>query len=367
MPKVNFRVRVNGSLVPELQTLTLNTGRRQVTDPFKAGTATLTGRNLATLPTINIGQTADIEFDQGTGSYVLWWSGYVSDLSKSFGFTTTGDQWTLQLEDSLAVAGRASTRAGFSWLAGDTTGDAAASAGNDAGVRSGAIFVPGTFKSTVSAQSIPNTNFLDILNQLATTEQGRLFPVRNGFGGPGPGVNFRPRNDFYNTLSTVFTDDTVASGLTKITYNQVNFVSQADSYFDVVIVTPEGLAPQQSGTGTRLLNIATYDQTTTQAKSLADYLSNTLSVRDATPYSLSVFNDVQTNNAALNLAKDAAGTRVQVILRGQTYNVTVEGGTISANSEQTRVTLYFAPAVVTVPFILDDAVQGVLDQNRLGF
>jgi hypothetical protein len=252
-------------------------------------------------------------------------------------------------------------------LAGDTTGDAAASAGNDANVRSGAIFVPGVFKSTVSAQSVPNTNFLDILNQLATTEQGRLFPVRNGFGGPGPGVSFRPRNDFYNTLSTVFTDDTVASGLTKVTYNQVNFVSQADSYFDVVIVSPEGLAPQQSGTGTRLLNIATYDQTTTQAKSLADYLSNTLSVRDATPYSLSVFNDVQTNNAALNLAKDAAGTRVQVILRGQTYNVTVEGGTISADPEQTRVTLYFAPAVVTVPFILDDTVQGVLDQNRLGF
>jgi hypothetical protein len=367
MPKVNFRVKVAGNIVPEMQTLTLNTGRRQITDPFKASTASITGRNLSTLPTINIGQAVTLEFDQGTGVYFPIWYGYVSDLTKSFGFTASADEWILQCEDSLAAAGRASTRAGFSWSAGITTGVAAGGAGNDASIEVGS-FVPSIFKSTVSAQSLPNTNLLDILNQLAATEQGRLLPGADGGSGvAGPFVQFFGRQTLFNTLDTVFTDDTVASGLTKVTYNKVEFLSQTDSFFNVVIVEPEGLAAQISGSGRRVLTLTTYDQTTTQAKSLADFLAATLSIADATPFSVSVFNNSQTNNQAIELAASAAGTRVQIILRGTTYNVTVEGGTISADPEQTRVTLYFAPAVVTQPFILDDAVQGVLDQNRLGF
>lgn len=368
MPKNNFRVKVAGNLLPEMQTLTLNTGRRQVTDPYKASTGSITGRNLATLPTVDIGQTVVIEYNENGGTYFPLWTGYVSDFTKSYGFTTSSDQWVLQCEDSLAAAGRASTRAGFSWSAGIDTGTAAAAAGNDASIQVGS-FIPSFYRSTVSAQSLPNTNLLEILNKLAVTEQGRIAPGTDGGAGvPGPFVQFFGRDELYNTLDTVFTDNSLAYALTyPVNYNQVEFLSQADSYFDVVIVEPDGLAAQQEGTGTRVLTLSTYDQTTTQADSLAAYLAATLSVKDPTPFSLSVLNDAQSNSRALVLAAVADSSRVQIVLRGVIYSVTVEGGTISADPNQTRCSLYFAPAVVTVPFILDDTVQGVLDQNRLGF
>lgn len=368
MSKYNFRVKVAGVLLPEMQTLTLNTGRRQLTDTFKAGTATITGRNLSTLPNVTIGQPMDIEYDQGTGVYALWWSGYVSDLQKSYGFTTAEDQWTLYCEDSLAAMGRASTRSGFSWSAGITTYDAASFAANDASVTVSPGF--GSFaRSTVSAQSVPNTNLLTLLNTLAATEQARIVQGRDGGSGvPGPYVEFLGRDRPFNALNNVFTDNTVATALPKLFYNRVEFLSQADSYYDVVIVEPEGLAAQTEGSGDRVYTLATYDQTTTQADNLASYLVNLLSGNTSVPFSVSLTGETQVNNQAIEIAPFASyGVVAQVILRGSTYNVTIEGATVSADPSQSRITFYLAPASLTIPFILDSATQGVLDTNRLGF
>jgi hypothetical protein len=44
----------------------------------------------------------------------------------------------------------------------------------------------------------------------------------------------------------------------------------------------------------------------------------------------------------------------------------IEGIRYSATPDQTQFTLYLSPATLYSEFILDNAVYGVLDQDRLG-
>jgi hypothetical protein len=60
----------------------------------------------------------------------------------------------------------------------------------------------------------------------------------------------------------------------------------------------------------------------------------------------------------------AAKTRIS--FRGTTYSAQIEGATLTANPEQTRITYYLSSADSNPFFILDNADFGVLDQNKLG-
>jgi hypothetical protein len=58
---------------------------------------------------------------------------------------------------------------------------------------------------------------------------------------------------------------------------------------------------------------------------------------------------------------------VQLILRGVLYNLFVEGGTMTANPDQTRWSFNIVSSEAQNFFILDSTAFGVLDQNKLGF
>jgi hypothetical protein len=53
--------------------------------------------------------------------------------------------------------------------------------------------------------------------------------------------------------------------------------------------------------------------------------------------------------------------------RGDSYNVIYEGVQISATPQQTRVTLYMSGQDNNAYLVLDSAIYGKLDENKLSF
>lgn len=335
-------------------------GRQQVQDPFKAGTATVTGFDISQVSALNIGDTFIIRTATISGTPIVYdvFFGYIADISLNYGITSAADTWTIQAEDALAAAGRAVTSQSFA--AGDSTGVAATKAAVGTGVT---VSSPGVFGSKVSAQTFSNDNLLAVLNTIATTEQGRLS------SSSGYGITFSSRND-QNSGGKIcdFTDGTL-SATNAQKYDAVTFRSRADSYYTQVITEPSGLAAQTSGTGTRTFSVATYDQTTGQADNLADYILGTLQVSQGVPSTISFL--MESGNTANAMFITIFGVSsyytTSVILRGTQYNCFVEGSTISATPQQTRCTLNLSSTGAAVSFILDNAALGVLDTSRLGF
>jgi hypothetical protein len=351
-------------VLSDVQNIVLQKGRVQITDPFKASTATITGRNVADLPTIEIGAEIEIFCDESAFLFpASMFYGVVADVQITYGQVPAMDVWTIHCEDALATAGRSFTTASFSWSAGITAYTAGTQVMTNA--FGGSVVLAGnpTSTSTISAQSAPDTNVLQLLNQLAATEQGYMSSQQPS------SIKWINRSDYItNPVLGDFTDGSLVTVNTAAPYNDVSFRSQADSFFDKVVVEPEGLAPQTAGTGSRVFTVKTYDQTTTQAKNLADYILATLQVQQSVPSTISLLSEVQTNNlAVLCFQQTAQGARVGLILRGDDYNLFLEGATVTATPEQTRFTFNVVSSDALAFFILDSPVFGRLDADKLGF
>ena len=366
MATIEYEITANGVTLDDYTSFTITTGRQQVQDPFKAGTASITGRDITNVTGLDIGDfllIRAIKYNGATISKTVF-SGTISNITADYGYVTNADTWTIQGEDFLADVGRAYTT--DSWTAGLATSVAAAAAMNGTGVGLSYAITP-TGSSKVSAQSWTNANPLNILNTLIATEQGRIISA------PSIGVKdveWYNRNtlNFYGTLANA-TDGTVASALPAIEFQQVLFRSRADSFFTKAIVEPDGLAAQSAGTGTRVFTLQSYDQTTSQAGDLAAYVLATLDVSQDVPSSVSYIAENNTAVQALDIALlGPSGTRsLLVTLRGTQYSCFVEGVTISADPAQTRFTLNLSSSEAAVGFILDDTILGVLDTSKLGF
>ena len=348
----------------EIQNVTIQKGRVQITDPFKAGTATITGRDVAALPTIEIGGEISISVDESAFLFpVEMFYGVVSDIQITYGQVPAMDVWTIYCEDALATAGRSLTTGSFSWSAGLTAYEAGEDVMQNA--FSGAVTLAGGpfSSSTVSAQSEPDTNVLQLLNQLAATEQGYLSSQQPD------AIKWINRAEYItNPIVGDFTDGTLVTVNTTALFNDVTFRSQADSFFDKVVVEPDGLAAQSSGTGSRVYTVKTYDQTTTQAKNLADYILATLQVQQSVPSTISAISEIQTNNVLVTFfAQTAQGARIGLILRGDYYSLFLEGATVTATPEQTRFTFNVVSSDALSFFILDSTAFGRLDSDKLGF
>lgn len=363
MARYTWKVTYNAlTVLSDVQNITIQRGRVQVQDPFKAATATVQGRNLSTFPNVVIGGTIVITAERGIDIFDAF-VGVVSDVHVTYGQVAAMDTWTIYCEDAVARLGRSLTTSTFSWSAGITTATAAVNTASDATGGVVTISAIGSTSSTVSAQSLPDTNALQILNQLAATEQGYLYS-----SAPNQ-VSFRTRAEIGAwPFRGDFTDGSLVTVNPTALFDDVVFRSQADSFYQEVVVEPEGLASQDSGTGARRYSFKSYDETTTQAQNLADYVLATLQVQTSVPSSISAISEVQTNDVALTSATQAgSGVRCGLILRGTYYPLFIEGSTITATPEQARFSLNLVSAAALSFFILDSASFGVLDTNKLGF
>jgi hypothetical protein len=355
--------------IDNVQSLTVNRGRTQVQDPFKAGTATITGRVPSSLPTLKIGDDIRINCVGSAPSPDTFnggvFSGKIADFEINYGIVAAEDTWTIYAEDTLAEAGRALTSDTYSWSAGIAPNEAAFLAAQNAGLFLFRIGGTPPDASTVSAQTLNNANLLNLLNQLAFTAQAFLYSTA-----ASGALYWRDRATFNAIDYGAFTDGTLSIGLSfPILYDNLKFFSQADSFFTQVVVTADGLAPQvSSGSNDRSVNYQSYNETTTQAQNLADYVLATLQVQDAVPESISCISETQTNDTMMRTFTLAGtGERAEIVLRGERYYVYLNGATLSASPEQTRITYNLVSSDALSFFILDDAFSGVLDQNKLGF
>jgi hypothetical protein len=358
----SWRVEYDGTTdLDNVQSIVVNRGRVQVQDPFKAATATVTGRDLSTLPNIEIGAEIYIEASRGIDVFNVF-HGVVSDVQITYGQVAAMDTWTIYCEDVLARLGRGLTPVGAGWSAGSTGLNAAASVLGQA--FGGAITITGTNTgSLMSAQTINNANVLQVLNQIAATEQGYIY----GFS-PSQ-VVWVPRSEYgaFPFLGTI-TDNVAAVFPPYALFDSVIFRSQADSFFDEVVVEPEGLASQTAGTGPRVYSFKSYDETTAQASNLAAYVLSTLQVQQSVPSSISAISEVQNSDVMMNAAwRAGTGVRLNLRLRGVLQKLFVEGSTITATPEQTRFTLNVVSAAALNFLVLDSTALGVLDEDKLGF
>jgi hypothetical protein len=367
MAKLNYLVQLVADGGPydidNVTSFVVNKGRQQVQDPYRSGTAVITGRDINEVSSLNIGDKIQIRSTTFNGATYanIFYSGSIADISVEYGYNSNMDTWTIQLEDGLAAAGRAVSSRTI------TAGSTTIAASQAAAVGTNVIVLDPLgvgSSSTTSGFTLSNSNLLTVLNQLIATEQGRLV----GLGGQSVLFYGRNTQNIYGTVCN-FTDGTVASALPAVNYQQIVFRSRADSYYTEVVVEPEGLAVQTAGTGDRTFVMSSYDQTTGQALNLAEYVLNTLDVSQDVPSTVTFISESQTVTEGFTAAffGDDGTRTVRVTLRGVVYTCFVQGATIAADPEQTRFTLSLSSSEAAVGFILDDAVFGVLDTSKLGF
>lgn len=355
---------LGGTVLSNVQTIQINKGRVQIQDPFKAGTAIITGRVPSSLPYgIVIG--TEITISESTGSVDMF-KGKVADVSISYGNIPEMDLWTIRCEDVLAAAGRAYLPGTGSSPNNIGAEDAADIIANQTSIN--VVNVWGTTSgSNVSSVTYDNQDLLQVLQELVFTEQGRIFAV--GYND----IGWADRTALGQWPEVcLFTDDSVVLlGYDDVAYQSIEFSSMADSYFDRVVIEPVGLAAQSSGpVDGRTFTGTSRDISTTQADNLADYVLQTLQVNTSVPFSVSITSENQPNQGigALNAWYYAGhGARAKLILRGDTYDVFIEGATLTANPDQTRITYNLVSSEAQNFFILDDSTFGVLDSSRLGF
>lgn len=363
MPNYSWTVEINGTPLTDVQQVSITAGRTQLTDPFKAATATVSGRLVASLGTVVIGDTIVIFANDGVRIDLVFY-GVVADVSVNYGMVLNEDTWQIQAEDNLALVGRALTSGSFAFTAGSnifTAFDALMTDIGLIGIQTGNIS-----SSTVSAQSLPNTNPMNVLQQLMNTEQGIVH------GGIQPNqIQIQTRETNAPPIGVVFSDGTLSPAVGESTsaFDRIIFKAQADSYFTKVVVEPAGLADQTAGTDDRTFTLPTFDETTTQAGNLANYVLGRLTADIDSPQELSVLS-VETTFQLARLTSYLIAPyfgAVGIILRNVRYNALILGWTISGSPESSRWTFQLANAQLATPFILDSASFGVLDQSRLGF
>jgi hypothetical protein len=233
---------------------------------------------------------------------------------------------------------------------------------------------PTSGMSTGSAQTYTG-NLKAFVDTEIRTEQGRLRSTPTGPTTLDMGtLNFVGRGALLTgaAVTPEWSDGTLTS-ITNYKYQQVKFKSAAEDYYNWITVEPLGLASQTSTSlSTPIYSYVaqTYDVSTSQALSLAQYLQFKYDTTNSTPRELGFLISQQARADAvfmLNLISNFLGLEINIVLRGVRYYCIIEGVNIQATPDDTRILFYVSSNETNDYLILDNAVYGKLDNNRLGF
>lgn len=369
MPSPRFRVYIGpagGSLTSEftnVQSVTVNTGRRSPLEAYRSNTATFTVRypNGYASPSALVvpGSIIAIYIDDGTTNRPCFY-GQVSDAEVVYGKPYSSnvgpaDYLTVSCESYFAVLGRAQGN-GYS-LAAASLNTQSNAINNDRGFQ---IFAISTFGAEVPFPATTiNGTFADWANLVALTFNGRIRDY---------GTTLSIVNQYYKTPEVFggFSDDGTA-GTSR--YTEITFDSLADNYYTQVVVDPESYAEQTVQTGSspyRTYKVNTLNSSTGQALDYANYLLSTYSDPALAISSLRVFLNDTTLNPIYGAGYES--TQVSVKFRGTTYQCIVEGATFSGTpSGGIYATFHVSGADLNNYLLLDNAVYGRLDFNKLGY
>lgn len=350
--------RTGGSIdIPNIQSFTLNSGRTNIDDNYRAGRGALIGRVPSSLPTIKVDDYLTIKLQTSSNAglgpnieYVL----RVTDVRIDYGIVAAADEWTIDLEDAFGLLGRAIVS--YTQPAGIVSSDAAENLTTE--VNALVEFDSfGTSTTRVIGATLTNANALDVFQALANTEWA--FVLANG-----DTLRWFARNNWVqNSTNIIFADD----GTGDLVFQTLTFNTLAEATADKVVVNVRGGSAYTAGIGGVGLEIDTYSQTATEAQNLADYLLAVFSSDNPRPFQLSYMLNFQDDADVLAPISPDFPTKVTLDFRGGTYTAFVLGFNLTANPDMVRATLNLLPSNSAEFFILDDTTFGVLDQNKLGF
>ena len=350
MTITQWSATVGGNNVPNIQSVSIRQGQRKITDQFQSASLTVSGRLPGSLPTINLGDV--ISVTQTFNSLGRTYSFRVSDYSVEYGLNSAYDSYTIYGEDAFAVLGRAEID--ISWSSGTLAKDNAEDVCDLVGVTfSVGTSLPST--TTCNAQTITNGNALDVLNVLANTEGARLSATATF-------IQWLPRN-WQSVMPTVHASDD-GTGTNPVKYDSLSFASLADNLADQVTVNIRGGSAVTVGSGPYAFSLDSYSVSSNEGQDVAAFELASLDVDSPVPTQISYILNQQTNNGW----QDWDNYKKAVIkFRNTTYNVFVIGVTYSANVSETRVTWDLVSSEFYRFLVLDDAVLGKLDENKLGW
>lgn len=372
--KAQFKQGSTWYQLPDIQAVDIFRGRRLQIDDYGIDSATLITRDPSGWTTApKLGDPINIYiyapgFVVGKDDFVMF-SGRIRDVAINYGKVSNEDEVTVLCEGAQADWGRAQL-VNFS-LPQQLTEESILDIGTEVGLTT--IQLNGL--STNSAITFTGNAF-DLVNQITRTEEARLY---------SGAIDINSMPDLYwfgrsntNATTFVFTDGTAASSVNAQKYEQIEFRSSADNYYNEVVVTPEAVATQTATLGvTPLYGLQkdTRDATTGQAADHAQWLLNNFQNTNQAIASIT-YTDVQQssttgtgapNGLPVGIAEAPINYKYQIVFRGTTYYTIGEGIQMSGRPGQTRFTIFMSGQDQNAYLILDDAIYGKLDNNKLGF
>lgn len=365
-----------------VQSVSVTRGRQWQTDPFSPSSCTIVARGAlsASIGNYVLVVTGDYTGGQLLATNQVVFLGTVKDTVINYGIKSSMDMTVVTLEGTLSRWGR---RNFTSRAISQNTTLAQISAVATAIGYDTFTTIAGTGQSIASAQTYVG-NGLDLVNTLIQTEVGYIREMGSYISPPGspfqlelyPDVTFAQRN--YDVVSDfTFADDSTTAG---IRYDDIQFNSAAQNYYTEVTINPLGLAAQTSGSGFYNLTQESYDYTTAQALSHAQYLKSQYNTTASNPVSITASyanQDTATRltefQGLLNTLRCNAGFMCTVIFRNTTYQCIVEGVQIDSDPSETTITLTLSAFDNNNYLILNNAVFGTLGTsgtypgNKLGF
>lgn len=357
-----------------VQSINLSTGRQRQLDQYNASTGTIEIRYPTgyASPLTYLIPGNYIRVENLTTGMVLT-SAYISNTVIEYGIPYVGgvgnsDRLTVSIEGVFAQLGRQQGE-GYAMPA-DTLYDQLDIAG---GASSVPMNTAVTNTQPLSGNTVSST-WGDWLNKVLLTLNGRLWDFDD--------INMRISTPFEQKVGTINFSD-AANNATNQVYNALSFGSYGDNYYTQVTVDPEGFAPVTVDTGVggnyRTLLMNTLNASTSQATDFANYLLSNYNDQSFQLLSISCLAESQ---AVFKLDQISAyypgygvetgfgslpGTQVNVTFRGTVFSCVIEGATMSATPESSTYTYYVSGADLNAYLLLNNAVFGKLDNNKLGY
>jgi hypothetical protein len=353
------------NVATDVQSVSLNIGRRRQLDQYNANTGSVTMRYPTGYVTPNAlwitGTYVEIKVRLDTGLYTSLFTGRITDATVEYGIPYAGgvgnaDYVTITMESHFAEWGR--LQGNNYAMPADTYGGQLNRASAQTGLTAGANSQYGYF-TAMPATTISST-WGDWLNKTVLTMNGRIRDIGNFIS---------PVNQYYKFAGNHgdFSDTTNDEFFHR--YEKIEFSSYADNYYTQVNVVPESYATQTVQTGAipyRTYNVNTLNSSTAQALDYATYLLSTYQTPLIGIESVTCNLNMQIDKLPAYGA-DEVGKSVSVLFRGTTYNCILEGMAWSGTPQQSSATFYFSAADLNNYLVLDNTVYGKLDSNKLGY
>lgn len=354
-----------------VQSVNITLGKRTQLEQIRASTATVLLRYPSgyASPITQLVSGTYLQISNSTGTPYKIWVGRINDVRAEYGIpyvnnVGNADYLEISCEGLFATLGRMQGN-GYVIPQTSVIGQFA-----NALIQHGVNFFFAEGNSNpVLASTTVNGTWADWYAGVAQTINGRLWD------GERPNVGYVLSPFFVENSFINFSD--VANNSTNQVYSQISFTSLADNYYTQVTVDPENFA---AATVTKVGATAPYrtylsnsfNSSTAQATDFANYLLANYGEARFAIASVTCSGEAQNSFQLDKIGIDdfmatAPGTRVSVTFRGTVFQCVIEGVNMSATPAGSSFTFYLSGADLNAYMILNDAVFGRLDFNKLGY